>query len=254
MSLDSFHRTRLMMGDEAMERLAALRVVIFGLGGVGSWCAESLVRSGVGHITLVDFDTVDITNLNRQLPALASTVGSRKVEVVRSRLLDINPEADIVAVNGVYTAATAADYDLDSYDYVVDAIDSLSDKALLILRATASRARLVSSMGAALKLDPSRIAVAEFWRVKGCPLAASLRRYFKRHGEFPRRKFKCVYSDEIVPNRIVDTVSPLTVDAPEGASASGWQLRKARINGTVAHTTAIFGFTLAGIIIRDIYG
>lgn len=243
-----------MMGDEAMERLASLRVAIFGLGGVGSWCAESLVRSGVGHITLIDFDTVDTTNINRQLPALTSTVGQSKVEEMRSRLLDINPGADIVAVNGVYTAATAGDYDLGSYDYVVDAIDSLSDKALLILRATASRARLVSSMGAALKLDPSRIAVAEFWQVKGCPLAASLRRYFKRHGEFPRRKFKCVYSDEIVPNRIDDTVSPLTVDAPERASTPGWQLRKARINGTVAHTTAIFGFTLAGIIIRDIYG
>lgn len=247
---DRFHRTRLMMGDGAMERLAEMRVILFGVGGVGSWCAESLVRSGVGHLTIVDFDCVDVTNINRQLPAVGSSVGESKVDVMRRRLLDINPDADIVAIDGVYTETTAADFDLDTYDYVIDAIDSLRDKALLILRATASRARLVSSMGAALKLDPSRIAVTEFWKVKGCPLAAALRRYFKKHGEFPRRKFKCVYSDEIVPNRIADTTSPLVTG--EGV-ADGWALRKAQVNGTVAHTTAIFGFTLAGIILRDVY-
>lgn len=244
-----------MMGDRAMERLASAKVIIFGVGGVGSWCAESLIRSGVGHLTMVDFDRVDTTNINRQLMATTSTVGQIKVEVLCERLHDINPGAEIRAIRGVFTESTAGDYALSSYDYVIDAIDSLSDKMLLIRQATASKAKFYSSMGAALKMDPTRIAVAEFWNVKGCPLAAALRRKFKKSGLYPRRKFRCVYSDEIVPNRIDDTTSSLSIPAPEGSheATADWQLRKARINGTVAHTTAMFGFTLAGLVVKDIY-
>ena len=159
-----------------MEHIASVSVIIFGVGGVGSWCAESLVRSGVRHLTIVDSDTICITNVNRQLMATTSTVGQVKVDVMKRRLLDINPEAEIEAICGVYSEETADQYDLDSYDYVIDAIDSLRDKACLILRATQSTATFFSSMGAALKMDPTKIDVAEFWKVKGCPLAAALRR------------------------------------------------------------------------------
>lgn len=232
-----FHRTERLLGTETVLRLQATRVIVFGLGGVGGWAAESLVRSGVGHITLVDFDLVSPTNVNRQLPATSLTVGEVKVEVLKQRFREINPELDIHVEPIFYTADTADRFDLDSFDYVIDAIDSLQDKALLIVRATQSKARLFSSMGAALKLDPSRIAVAEFWKVKGCPLAAALRRKFKKGEHRPTRRFTCVYSDELLPNLGVS-------DEPTGY--------KACINGSLAHITAIFGFTLAGLVVKDI--
>lgn len=235
---DFCDRTRRLLGDENMQRLSSLRVIIFGIGGVGSWCAEALIRSGLQHLTIVDADTVSVTNINRQAMATSSNVGKSKVEEMRQRLLDINPEADIVAINGVYDETTADSYDLNSYDYVVDAIDSLKDKALLILRATAAHTTLFSSMGAALKLDPQRIHVAEFYKVKGCPLAAALRRRFKRMDRYPRRKFKCVYSDELVPN-----LGATIDDTADGL------FRKACVNGSMMHITAIFGLTLAAMII-----
>lgn len=232
-----FNRAYRLLGSEGMERIAQSRVIVFGVGGVGSWCAESLVRTGIRHLTLVDSDNVCVTNINRQLMATAETVGQVKVDALKARLLTINPEAEIEAVHRFYTASTTQDFDLDSYDYVIDAIDSLQDKALLILNATRSKARLFSSMGAALKLDPTKVAVAEFWKVKGCPLGAALRRKFKKQGEFPARKFKCVYSDELLTN-LGESNEPL-----------GY---KAQINGSLAHITAIFGFTLAGLVFQDI--
>lgn len=232
-----FNRAERLLGAEAMQAIAARRVILFGVGGVGSWCAEALVRTGIRHLTLVDSDTVAPSNINRQLPATTLTVGRVKVDVLRERLLTINPEARIEARHCFYNAETASDFDLSAYDYVIDAIDSLQDKALLILRATRSSARLFSSMGAALKLDPTRIRVTEFWNVKGCPLGAALRRRFKKSGQFPSRKFKCVYSDELLPN-----LGP--TDEPLGY--------KAQINGSLAHITAIFGFTLAGLVIEHI--
>ena len=201
MTNEIFSRQELLLGTEAMEHIASVSVIIFGVGGVGSWCAESLVRSGVRHLTIVDSDTVCITNVNRQLMATTSTVGQVKVDVMKRRLLDINPEAEIEAICGVYSEETADQYDLDSYDYVIDAIDSLRDKACLILRATQSTATFFSSMGAALKMDPTKIDVAEFWKVKGCPLAAALRRKFKHAKTFPSRKFRCVYSEELLSNQ-----------------------------------------------------
>ncbi|MEE1348284.1 MAG: ThiF family adenylyltransferase, partial [Bacteroidales bacterium] len=164
-------RTELLVGKDALHDLGELRVIIFGVGGVGSWCAESLVRSGVRHMTIVDSDRVCITNVNRQLMATTRTVGQVKVDALKARLMEINPRAEIDARQKIYTAETADDFDLDSYDYVVDAIDSLKDKALLILRACQSKARLISSMGAALKMDATQIRVVEFWDAKGCPLA-----------------------------------------------------------------------------------
>lgn len=226
-----FQRTRLLAGDEGMERLHDANVLLVGVGGVGSWCAEALVRSGIGRLTIVDMDNVAESNINRQLPALTSTVGQSKVDVLRERLIDINPNLQLTAIHDFYSPENADSFDLDSYDYVVDAIDSVACKAELILRATASRARLFSSMGAARKLHAGLIGVAEFWRVTGDPLARALRNRFKKSGRFPKRKFKCVFSPERV-------AQPL--ESPDGA------------NGTFAHTTAIFGLNLAGLVIEDI--
>ena len=180
-----YNRTELLLGDDVMQRLADTKVIIFGVGGVGSWCAEGLVRSGVTHLTIVDSDRVCITNVNRQLMATTKTVGQVKVDALKAHLLEINPKAEIDAVQAIYCAETADSFDLDSYDYVIDAVDSLKDKVLLILRATASKAKFYCSLGAALKTDPLKVKVAEFWNVRGCPLGAALRKKMKRAGTFP---------------------------------------------------------------------
>ena len=195
-----FNRTRLLLGDEKMKCLDETKVIIFGVGGVGSWCAEGLVRSGIGHLTIVDSDRVCITNVNRQMMATSRTVGMVKVEALKERLLEINPDVEIKAVQAIYSEETSGQFDLDDYDYVIDAIDSLKDKAALILHATASKAKFFSSMGAALKLDPTKIEVAEFWKVRGCPLARALRQRFKKWKIFPKKKFLCVFSDELIDN------------------------------------------------------
>lgn len=221
-------------GREMLDGASETSVILFGVGGVGSWCAEALIRSGIGHLTIVDSDAVDVSNINRQLPATTATVGRVKVEVMRERLLEINPHAEISAIRGRYNEATADSFGIRNYDFAIDAIDSLADKAHLILHctdpSTAPREAFFSSMGAALKLDPSRIAVAEFWKVNGCPLARALRTRFKKRGVFPRRKFQCVYSPERLSNRM-DSAVP----------------------GTFAHTTAIFGLTLAGLVVEKLY-
>jgi len=228
-----FRRSEMLLGNEVMERMAEKRVIIFGVGGVGSWCVESLVRSGIRHLTIVDSDRVSITNINRQLMATTKTVGQVKVEALKERLLTINPSAEITALQKIFTQETAEEFDLDSYDYIIDAIDSLKDKALLILMACRTKAKFYSSMGAALKLDPTRIQVAEFWKVKGDPLARALRNKFKKEKLFPKRKFQCIYSDELLENKM-----PIDPDD--------------RGNGSLVHITAIFGFMLAGLVLADI--
>ncbi|MDE7153132.1 MAG: tRNA threonylcarbamoyladenosine dehydratase [Muribaculaceae bacterium] len=246
-----FDRTRLLVGDGVMDRLGTARVIIFGVGGVGSWCAESLARSGVADITIVDCDFVDQTNINRQMPALDGTVGQVKTDVVRDRILAINPVAKVTAIREYYTESTADRFDFDGYDYVIDAIDSLKDKALLLLCASRSRATLFSSMGAALKMDPTRISVAEFWKVSGCPLGAALRQKFRRSGEFPAKKFLCVYSPELFRNRGESSHTYQPEKSGDDVESVDLTARKAVINGTVAHTTAVFGFTLAGLVVQD---
>lgn len=236
-----FSRTALLLGESNMDKLSRTRVILFGVGGVGSWCAESLIRTGIGHLTMVDFDTICASNVNRQLMATTSTIGQVKADVLRDRLLDINPDADIVAIHALYTPETADDFRLDSYDVIIDAIDSLDNKAHLIRRACQTRALFVSSMGAALKMDPGKIQTAEFWKVRGCPLAAALRRKFKKSGQLPRRKFRCVFSEELLPNK--------EVEQPVESTDNPTPFFKARTNGTLAHTTAIFGFTLAGLVV-----
>ena len=263
-----FRRAELLLGTEAMERIAQKRVIIFGVGGVGSWCAESLVRSGFRHLTIVDSDRVCITNVNRQLMATMKTVGQVKVEALKERLLSINPKAEITALQKIFTAETAAEFDLGSYDYIIDAIDSLKDKAALILLATSTpssegdggRVRFFSSMGAALKMDPTRIRVTEVWKVQGDPLARALRNRFKKEKTFPRHKFQCVYSDELLKNLGHNaTCGTEQCMCPKAKNGPGdpnllnheWCSSKAQINGTVSHITAIFGFMLAGLVMQD---
>ena len=264
---DIFQRSELLLGAEAMERLAQKRVIVFGVGGVGSWCAESLVRSGIKHLTIVDSDSVCASNINRQLMATTETVGQVKVDVLRQRLLTINPAAQITAIHEFFTAETAERFHLETYDYIIDAIDSLKDKALLILMATSTPlggrggGRFFSSMGAALKLDPTKIQVAEFWKVKGDPLARALRKRFKRDCQYPKRKFQCVYSDELLENKGHNaTCGTEQCMCPKAKNGPGdpallnheWCSSKAQINGTLAHITAIFGFMLAGLVLQDI--
>ena len=224
-----------------MERIFQKRVIIFGVGGVGSWCAESLVRSGICHLTMVDSDCVSVTNINRQLMATTETVGQVKVEALKQRLLSINPEADITALQMIFNEETAESFDLGSYDYIIDAIDSLKDKALLILMACQTKAKFFSSMGAALKLDPTRIQVTEFWKVKGDPLARALRNKFKSQKRFPAKKFQCVFSDELLQN----------LGSPSDEGEAPTSFHKPQTNGSLVHITAIFGFTLAGLVIKD---
>ena len=236
-----FRRSELLLGNEAMERIAQKRVIIFGVGGVGSWCAEGLVRSGIRQLTMVDSDSVCVTNINRQLMATTKTVGQVKVEALKERLLTINPSAEITALQKVFSQETAAEFDLGSYDYIIDAIDSLKDKAALILLACQTKAKLFSSMGAALKLDPTRIQVTEFWKVKGDPLARALRNKFKKEKLFPKHKFQCVFSDELLTNQ----------GTPSDDGEVPSPFNKPQTNGSLVHITAIFGFTLAGLVIQD---
>lgn len=244
MGRDIFQRTEMLLGEELMARLSSVGIIIFGVGGVGGWCAEALVRAGVTRLTIVDPDSVCPSNLNRQLAATSKTIGKPKVEVLKERLLDINPDAGIKALQEAYSEENASRFELDSYDYIIDAIDTLRHKVSLILKACDTGATLFSSMGAALKIDPCRIRVAEFMEVKGCPLAAAIRKKMKRAGTLPSRKFLCVYDDEVLPN---------LGGAVDETDISSIQASKAVVNGTTAPVTGIFGFTLSGLVIKDLY-
>ena len=232
-----FARTERLIGADGLARLNATRVILFGTGGVGSWCAEALVRSGIGHLTIVDPDCVDVTNVNRQLPATTVTIGQPKVEVLQKRLLEINPSADITALRQRYEKG--ADFGLAQYDIVIDAIDSLTDKMNLLLEASATPAEVFCSLGAACKIDPTKIRVAEFFSVRGCPLGAALRKKMRKENTLPAKPITAVYDEEVLPNL-----------GPEQDPGPG----KAVANGTFAHITGIFGFTLAGLVIEHILG
>jgi tRNA A37 threonylcarbamoyladenosine dehydratase len=237
-----FARTELLLGSETMREIASKRVILFGVGGVGSWCAEGLIRSGITQLTIVDSDKVAVANINRQLPATTKTVGMLKVEVLRNRLIEINPNAQITSIPHIYCPESAESFQLGKYDYVIDAIDSLSNKLDLLCRASATNAVVFSSMGAGLRLDPQKIRVAEFKKVRGCKLAYALRQKLKK-GETLKKPILCVYSEEINKNNGEDALA----NADENSS-----FRKARINGTMVQVTAVFGFTLSGLVIQDI--
>ncbi len=240
-----FQRSTLLLGANAMQRIYDARVIIFGIGGVGSWCAESLVRSGIKHLSIVDADTICVTNCNRQLMATSKTIGRVKVDALRDRLLEINPNAEIEAIEKCYDETTANEFQLAKYDYVIDAIDSLKYKAMLILNATRIKSlTLFSSMGAALRTDPFKIRQAEFWDVRGDSLARALRDKFKHNGTFPSRKFRCVYSEEAPKSN-----RGLMLHSENETSQS---FTKVKTNGSLNHITAMFGFALAGMVINSI--
>lgn len=249
---DIFKRVELLLGAEALKDIQQKRVIIFGVGGVGSWCAESLVRTGIVYLTLVDFDNVCVTNVNRQLMATTKTVGQSKVDILKDRLLEINPEAKISIRKEIYSKENSDSFDLDSYDYIIDAIDSLENKAHLIQTATKTNATLFSSMGAALKLDPTRVKVADFWKVQGCPLGAALRRKLRKEGK-PQKKFLAVYSDELLENKGKDILTQIVGQEIDNSGMADSTLGKKGLpNGTVIFVTASFGLALASLVIKDI--
>ena len=220
-------RSTALLGEKSMALLQSKRVILFGIGGVGSWCAEALIRTGLRHLTIVDDDIVQSSNINRQLLALPATLGRPKVEVLRERLLAINPEAEIIAIQARYTAETAADFSLAEYDYIIDAIDSVAEKTDLIIRASRARgARVFSSMGAALRLDPTQVRTAELFDVRGDALAKAVRARMKKLDLHPSKKIRCVYSEE--------------------------QAQRCETRGSLMQVTAVFGCTLASLVTKDL--
>ena len=224
-----FSRSEALLGGAAMARLAAARVLVVGVGGVGSWCAEALLRTGLGHITLMDDDVVAESNVNRQCPATARTVGRPKVEAMAERLREINPACEVVARVSRFTGVASVS-SLTDYDLIVDAIDSVDCKAELILSATEAGVPLVSSMGAALRLDPTKVTVSRFEKVMGDGLAKALRQRFKKIGRWPKGKFSCVWSTE--------------------APFSPAEAQRRGVKGSLMPVTATFGMCLASEAIR----
>ena len=218
-----FTRTIQLIGEGGLAALQRARVILFGVGGVGGWCAETLLRTGIGHLTLVDFDKVDTTNLNRQVVATAANIGQNKVQEMQKRLLQICPEADIQIIDKQYNVETADSFELSEFDIVIDAIDMVECKALLLYNATIAGCRVYSSMGAGRKLNPQQIRIAEFWKVQGCPLARALRTKMKKSGLLPISKIQCVYSEEIASEK-----------------------------GTMAQVVGVFGMTLASMVINEL--
>ena len=244
-----FSRSEALLGIEAMKRLAEARVLVVGVGGVGSWCAEALVRTGAGHITLMDDDVVAESNVNRQCPATAETIGRAKVEVMAERLRAINPGCEVIFVcdrfecrRGVPAAAEGLSIPLIDaartprlrFDLIVDAIDSVDCKAELILSATEAGVPLVSSMGAALRTDPTKVKVTRFEKVEGDGLAKALRQRFKKINRFPAAKFSCVWSSEVAVGGAPRTSRPA----------------EREIKGSIMPVTATFGMCLASEAIK----
>ena len=230
-----FSRSTALLGKESMALLQSKRVILFGIGGVGSWCAETLIRTGLIHLTIVDGDDVQPSNINRQLPATQTTLGMPKVEALKKRLLEINPEAKIEAVHAMYEGqmddaqrmAKGTIYDFSKYDYVIDAIDSVADKTDLILCASRTRGvKIFCSMGAALRFDPTQVTTGELMDIKGDALAKAVRARMKQMNRKPSRKVRCVYSTE--------------------------QAQRCETRGSLMQVTAVFGCTLAALVIEDI--
>ena len=224
-----FDRTVRLIGEEAQSRLMNAKVAVFGIGGVGSFAAEALARAGIGKMTLIDADNVDITNLNRQLVALHSTIGRSKCAVMKERILDINPAADVKAYDMFYDADTAGSIDLSDFDYIVDAIDSVKSKVLLIETAYRLNVPVISAMGAGNKLDPTKFRVSDIYATKVCPLARVMRRELKKRGV---EKLKVVYSEE------------------EPSTPAG----DARLPASISFVPSVSGLIIAGEVIKDISG
>lgn len=233
---EPFSRTAMLLGEEALERLSRARVALFGLGGVGGYALEALVRGGVGRLDLVDSDTVSVTNLNRQLLATHRTLGMKKVDAARDRALDINPQAEIRCFPVFFGPETASGFDFREYDYVIDAVDTVSAKLLLVEKASAAGTPIISCMGTGNKLDPSRFRVEDLSKTSMCPLARVMRKELGKRGI---RHLKVVYSQE-------EAMTPQGWE--EAAAAAG----KRQIPGSVSFVPGAAGLLLAGAVIRDL--
>lgn len=231
-----FSRSALLLGEEGIEKLNKSKVAVFGVGGVGGYVAEALARSGVGHFVLVDNDDVSITNINRQIIATTKTVGRDKVEVMRERILEINPEADVEIRKCFYLPENADTFDFSNYSYVVDAVDTVTAKLEIIVRAKEADVPVISSMGAGNKLDPTKFEVADIYKTSVCPLAKVMRHECKKRGI---KKLKVVYSKE-------ESMKPIMTsneEIPEGKRA---------IPGSVAFVPSVAGLIIAGEVVKDI--
>lgn len=231
--IDKFSRTGLLLGESAMNKLASSRVAIFGVGGVGGYALEALVRSGVGEIDIIDNDTVSITNINRQIIATVDTVGQSKVQVAKKRALSINPDVKINCYDTFYLPETKDEFDFSKYDYVIDAIDTVSGKISLVLQANESKTPIISSMGAGNKLDPTAFEVTDIYKTQVCPLAKVMRYELKKRGI---KKLKVVYSKEI-------PIKPLVSE----------EITSKRVTpGSVSFVPSVVGLIIAGEVIKDL--
>lgn len=247
--LNQFSRTELLLGKEAMERLAHARVAVFGIGGVGGYVCEALVRSGVGAFDLVDDDKVCLTNLNRQIIATRKTVGQYKVDVMKERMLEINPEVSVRTHKCFFLPENASAFPFEEYDYVVDAVDTVTAKIALVMRAQEEHVPIISSMGAGNKLDASRFQVTDIYKTKVCPLAKVMRRELKKQGV---KKLKVVYSEE-QPLQPLDDMSiscRSNCICPPGAKHKCTERRA--IPGSVAFVPSAAGLILAGEVVKDL--
>ena len=244
-----FQRLTLLIGGKAAAALQNSRVIVFGLGGVGSWCAEALVRSGIGRITLVDSDVVCPSNINRQLQACSSSIGRLKTAALEERLADINPDCRISSFPQVFSKETSGMFGIPGADYVIDAIDSLTHKLNLIETAMNAGTRLFSSMGMAQKLDPTLIKSDDIWKTSGCALARLVRQGLRKRGF--RGHFTAVYSPEQIPRQNPPEPAPAASGVPGMTGA--WDGGKKVINGTVVTVTATAGLVLAGLVVQDVY-
>ena len=247
--LNQFSRTELLLGKEAMNKLENSRVAVFGIGGVGGYVCEALARSGVYAFDLIDDDKVCLTNLNRQIIATRKTVGQYKTEVMRDRILEINPKADVRIHQCFYLPENASDFDFSEYDYVVDAVDTVTAKIELIMRAKESGTPIISSMGAGNKLDASAFRVADIYKTKVCPLAKVMRRELKKRGV---KKLKVVYSEEQPIRPIEDMAISCRSHCicPPGAKHKCTERRD--IPGSVAFVPSVVGLIIAGEVIKDL--
>ena len=247
--LNQFSRTQLLLGQEAMDRLAASRVAVFGIGGVGGYVCEALVRSGVGAFDLIDDDKVCLTNINRQIIATRTTIGKYKVDVMKERMLDINPKADINVHKCFFLPENSDDFDFEKYDYVVDAVDTVTAKLEIIMKAKRHNVPVISAMGAGNKLDPSAFMVADIYDTKICPLARVMRRELKKRNV---DSLKVVYSQE-KPTRPIEDMSiscRSNCVCPPGAAHKCTERRD--IPGSTAFVPSAAGLIMAGEIVKDL--
>lgn len=247
--LNQFSRTELLLGEEAMEALAGSRVAVFGIGGVGGYVCEALVRSGVGTLDLIDDDKVCLTNLNRQIAATRKTVGQYKVDVTRERMLDINPNVSVNVYKCFFLPENADEFPFADYDYVVDAVDTVTAKLEIIMKARACKTPVISAMGAGNKLDPSRFRVADIYQTKVCPLAKVMRRELRKRGV---EHLKVVYSEEVPTRPLEDMAISCRTHCicPPGAKHKCTERRD--IPGSTAFVPAVAGLIIAGEVIKDL--